>query len=114
MRREFKKKIERKQAEKNTPIDVPVFKSGNGRAKSVTLHFLDERPSVEYLQMSSDKPNDSNPLALAVYEQPRREVMAEHNSPPPLSMNALTEYKGTLRAPGVGEFSNGKPALFKI
>lgn len=33
---------------------------------------------------------------------------------PPLSMNALMEYKPLLKAPGTGDFDNGKPKLYKL
>jgi hypothetical protein len=29
-------------------------------------------------------------------------------------MNALMEYKPIVKAPGAGEFDNGKPKLFKL
>lgn len=34
--------------------------------------------------------------------------------PPPLTMNALMEYKHVINAPGRGEFFNGRPRFFKM
>ena len=31
---------------------------------------------------------------------------------PPLSLNALNEYKNVVKAPGVGEFKHGKPTMW--
>lgn len=33
---------------------------------------------------------------------------------PPLTLNALMEYKPLIKAPGVGEFENGQTKLYKF
>ena len=41
-------------------------------------------------------------------------VAGSSKSFPPLTMNALMEYKALIKAPGTGEFENGRPKLFKL
>lgn len=40
-------------------------------------------------------------------------IFLESISYPPLTMNALMEYKPLIKAPGVGDFDNGRPKLFR-
>lgn len=111
--------------------------------QNIKLHFLSERPAREYMgskgndiengdtnrslytdttqsdNMSQLKIEDSKTKELE-YQLPEKSENAlvpydsKAVSYPPLSMHALMEYKPMIKAPGIGDFENGKRKLFKL
>lgn len=112
--------------------------------QNVKLHFLTERPAREYKgqnkvaaelndttqSLSLENNSNSDDVSQLRIEDVKADRIYADNyadkmkaivpydskavSYPPLSMNALMEYKPLIKAPGTGEFDNGKPKLFKL
>lgn len=100
--------------------------------QNVKLHFLTERPAREYMGSKTHDNGDSTRSLDMTQSDETSQLRIEHNkmkeleyhsdktenalvpydskavSYPPLSMHALMEYKPMLKAPGAGEFDNGK------
>lgn len=141
MRKKYKKRLE--LLNKNEPTNFQMIDSketNNSTNKSklevqnVKLHFLSERPAREYLNekqknehdthRSSDISNsDDIPQLQIVDSKPSfhekiETALVPYDSKsvtyPPLSLNALMEYRPLIKAPGNGDFDNGQPKLFKM
>ena len=88
----------------------------------------EEEDEDEYVETNA---NNERQLALAFYDNRQREATnvdsvaaaaessrrnnsASYNYCPPLTLNALMEYKQVIEAPGRGDFEHGRPRVFKI
>jgi hypothetical protein len=126
MRHKYKKQLEKKLNNQtdSTNFNLIDYKNEkNTRAQNVKLHFLSERPFTEYLGRNMENSETNSSMDLAKFEDKNKSLVlyqesittAEDNSLtyPPLTINALMEYRPLLKAPGMGEFENGKPRFFK-
>lgn len=121
-------------------IDAKLDSNSNKtklKIESVKLHFLPEKPHREYMKKDLNETNTSHldldnshnktPIKDLVLfngsSNTTNNVHFDQNSKPnddlksisypPLTMNALMEYKPLIKAPGVGDFDNGRPKLFR-
>jgi hypothetical protein len=104
-------------------------------SQAVRLTFLSEIPYRHYLnqkwnehpspsQNEDNEMENNNNKILAIYEDSKQDTAKEVDKSrrdslkpieyPPLTMNALMEYKPLIKAPGYGEFKHGKPKLFNM
>ncbi len=85
-------------------------------------HYLNHKWN-EHSSTSQNEDNEmenENNKIVAIYEDSEKQEDKQKNDSlqsvqyPPLSMNALMEYKPLIKAPGYGEFKHGKPKLFNM
>ena len=136
MRHKYKKQLEKKLSNQTESTNFALVEYKNDKsaklkhleAQNVRLHFLTEKPYRDYLSrnMEPSEMNSSMELArstedksksLVVYDEENAsaDTLLGNEAPgyPPLTINALMEYRPLLKAPGAGDFEHGKPRFFK-
>lgn len=126
MRHKYKKQLEKKLSNQtdSTNFNLVDYKNEkNIRAQNVRLQFLSEKPFTEYLGRNADhsEPNTSMELvklddknkSLVVYQESITTTEDNTLTYPPLTLNALMEYRPLLKAPGIGDYKHGEPKFFK-
>ncbi|RNA19303.1 hypothetical protein BpHYR1_017958 [Brachionus plicatilis] len=127
MSRKYKSDIRRKSTSKSVDYSIVGLSYQDGKSKiekqKLKLKFLEESPFQNYLNFScesksnSDMNSSKSKKMNGFIDSPdiKKEIKLKATSKfPPLTMNALMEYKPLLKAPGIGEFENGQTKLFKF
>lgn len=138
MRHRYKRHIENKQSQQSDNVNYTIidFKSKNSArldTQNVKLKFMTDKPISDYfaykssdyaidnLSLFDNTKADNNSKSLVLYDdEPRQRDRTASSKKftkdtyPPLTLNALMEYKPLIKAPGLGEFDNGKPKLFRL
>lgn len=125
MRHKYKKQLEKKLSNQtdSTNFNLVDYKNEkNTRAQNVRLQFLSEKPFTEYLGRNAEQSEPNSSMELANLEDKNRslvlyqELIRTEDNPttyPPLTLNALMEYRPLLKAPGSGDYKHGEPRFFK-
>ena len=125
MRHKYKKQLEKKLSNQtdSTNFNLVDYKNEkNIRAQNVRLQFLSEKPFTEYLGRNAEQSEPNSSMELVNLEDKSRslvlyqELIRTEDNPttyPPLTLNALMEYRPLLKAPGAGDYKHGEPRFFK-
>ena len=133
MRHKYKKQLEKKMSSQTESTNYSLVEYNNKadrnakprhlETQNVRLHFLTERPYREYLSRNTEPlelnssmemtRSEDKSKSLVVYEEESANEASQLPTYPPLTINALMEYRPLLKAPGAGEFDHGKPRFFK-
>lgn len=132
-RHKYRQELEKKTHEKSATVDYLMIKNRNSseessrpHVKNVKLTFLADKSSQMSTGIVKNQLNETK--VDNTFDELDEKLRTKSTGPlsqnnvkdtrvsvfPPLTMNALIEYHQLVKAPGLGDFENGRAKMFKI
>lgn len=114
MRGRLREKMQNKMIEEQSSVER--YDTLNNKQIKILFFKEQQEKDLGYQQQNVTRVADEsqlshNSIEFAQNESPSN---ADIQSYPPLTLNALMEYRQTIQGPGNGPFDHGKPKLFKL